>query len=1192
MIQKLQGVKVTPRNTRFNNWPNSYAFGGWIYNASVNVNYSSEPTEIKLSIVLETSTFEQSAAVFDINPDDLYCGAGNGGEERLYDIDLDGVKFTDFVLYEYDFSIEVNDKILNVTFKDYSIVLDKIYVGLFKSQGYNEKFIKTAPCKIEIPIRCQDCEYTGSAITGIGETYRDINFASYAKINGEFKDNFSNFYYQQGKNVYDAWQKLISEASEAGQANNPFINPSGPNGRFDLNGGYLIIGTESATSERCSSAPNITYSFIELLASLRKNGMSFDGDFPSNAVTSDFVYRNSYIGTLREVLQNWCSDLGYDFYCEGKKFIGIDLKKTIDISEIYKISDPTSELGKNFKIGGESAILSFKSASSLRNTFKQSVIVQNSYPITQVDRQKSVKRYIGITPLHPISLNEISRQGVIDSNIYGIPFQRAKYEVPYFDDNYGISAYQERFTRLDGRSFKDIDTAIALSNYNDTLRDLFVAQRALRNYLNLVSVDTRGNALNALCGPIGVYSSYDGYIQVNRPPQDNTSAIADWFNTDSVASLIAIQRQKEWEPQFCFPALWNPYCVANFNALGITPILEIFNLDLKADIIEEFFQNAEKNGIANLNPDARYFRVFLGYYSEKLKNDIVNWEKAAAESMYKYGIVTKGPISEEPFVFPDVLSDISPTAGFYGKKGISYTRIKNNFTPSANRYKSTKEAPFANALLYSGFIKSSTTGVYPENNPNFPALVPPGFSEYPGRLPTGLWVSSLDNPWGTRQESFDRQLSFNFNDECFSQYSIDQTVEQVLTDSDRNAQDWKLEYFLPIISPDLSRISEIIQTDFYYINDYIDAVVTTYTDLNLIEKKDCKKIHVIIIPDTRIHPNLKIDFTENPINKINGEYLSIYKQKIYEAEQNKKLTQTPSICSLSLVEEMCQNILSGGTGYNFRQNKPRFTRYNGKLVEQNKEVGCVILEDKNNPLLDGFDKDLIHKANSRSLSITIHKNPGTLGEMGPATDINGDYYLADLKEEILVASSNSATLEIVYPIQSYAGGIANYSGILTSDISTEYRLPALNQIYGEPISIKNNNASSIKIINKQTDDTLNPELNPTTNEALSYVTVLDSGGDNNVVKTPAEYYELIKNLNEYNLDTPMKSVDIVLAGSPNLFGNFKNYISPIKGLNQFSLSVTDNGVKTSLTFADRPKVLPQQEVILNKIGPRIKGNYN
>jgi len=65
-----------------------------------------------------------------------------------------------------------------------------------------------------------------------------------------------------------------------------------------------------------------------------------------------------------------------------------------------------------------------------------------------------------------------------------------------------------------------------------------------------------------------------------------------------------------------------------------------------------------------------------------------------------------------------------------------------------------------------------------------------------------------------------------------------------------------------------------------------------------------------------------------------------------------------------------------------------------------------------------------------------------------------------------------------------------------------------------------------------------------------------------------------------------------LAGPPSQFGDFMNYLTPASGLQSLTLSVSNNGVKTDLVFADRPKVLPKPESILNKIGARIKGTYN
>ena len=527
---------------------------------------------------------------------------------------------TNYLLYSYDFSIENNQKILNVVFKDYSVILDKIYVGLFKKQGF--RYPHLLNCQIQLPIRCQDCEYTGGSITGTGFAYRDIGFGCYIGNNGKTYDLFSASYYQK-KNVFNEWRDLI-------------INNSKQVSQFDLNGGFLMIGTESATEERCNSAPNITYSFIELISSLKKVGLNLIGNFPTGTIDSDYVYRANHNGTLREVLQNWCSDLGYSFYTSGRSIIGLNLKNPIDITDISNIADPTSKVGQYFQIdsSANSAILSFNAKSSLENTFRQSVIVDNSYPITQKDVSKTVKRYVGITPLHPISLNDINFGIVNDHNVYNTSFNRKRYETPWFDNDKLINSYFANFPRLDGRSYHDVDAAIALSNYNDTLRDIFVAQRAL-------------------------FNAWD-------------------VNNTLIPDLEWRPLQNVGQPVQYWP-LRNAYCRANFAALGMFPIMEILDSELKTNIIFDNFKNAEKNGIANINIDQQYFRVFLGYYYENLKSDIVAWEKSAASAMYKYGIVSKGILTQEPFVPANLLNDISPTSGFYGQSGLIYERFQNHF---------------------------------------------------------------------------------------------------------------------------------------------------------------------------------------------------------------------------------------------------------------------------------------------------------------------------------------------------------------------------------------------------------------------------------------------------------------------------------------------------------------------------------
>jgi hypothetical protein len=1133
--QILAGAKITPKgtNNRFvaQRWGPSQAFGGFIWEIDTSFHYSDKPVEVKASLVLQTSSFSQSQAKFDIQPTDLHCDAGIGGfsNEILYDINLDGLVLQDFLLYEYNFSIEAGQKVLNVTFKDYSVILDKIYIGLFKKQGYTYPHYVSS--LLELPIRCQDCEYQGGAYTGTGYALRDIGFSAYLGIGGNTYDLFANSYYTQ-ISVFNEWQNNI-------------INNQSQIAQFDLNGGYLILGTEAATEERCNSAPNINYSFIELLSALRKGGLIFTGSFPWGTGDSDYVYRNNHNGSLREVLQNWCSDLAYTFYTSGRAFVGINLQNPIDISGITLAADPTTSVGQYFRIndsglagGGNTTILDFESNVSLDNTFTQAVVVDNSYPITQKNISKTVKKFVGATPMHPISLNQIDMDNVGDINVYGTLFNRPKFEINSFDSNQfnpnnAESCYWTNFARLDGRSYVDVDAAIALTKYNPALRDIYVAQRALYN--------------------VGAYSQSVNGISPNFNP------------------------------------LTNAYCVANFTALGMFPIMEITGANFKTEIILDNFKNVEKDDISNLNIDQQYFRVFIGYYYGDLKKQIIEWESAAGEAMYKYGAITRGILTEFPYVPPNYLNDISPTVGFYGQQGLIYERLNNSFVPNTARYQDVKYTPFADVLLYSGYVSSNSPGVYYQNSNIYNPFIPPGYSDYVGRLPTGLWVATLDNDWGTLQTQFDQAMSFSLNDPCAESYPLSESIQQVQTSSDQSLQDWKIEYFVPPTpNPDLSNIQDIITSDEFAFSGVIDEIITTYTDLHYIKKQECKKLHVMIIPDTTIHPNVNIEFTPQPVNAINPVNLRAYKQKLYDAQFRMNTTETPSICSISMLDEMCRNIATGNHGV---LNGQGDTIFQSQFVPPltNQQTGCVIIEDKNNYMLEGFPSGVLFEPNSRTLDISITKNPNR--QACPTLDENGDYYYSDLGLGSLVLDGANLNFSIVYPIQSFQKSIANYNVIYSSDIETEYRIPAYATVYGTPPNVTGNNTSTFKLVMNTVDSILDPVLDPLTTSVRSYITVLDGSGES-IIKTPEQYYGYVKNLNNYSLLTPTKEVTMSLAGPPSQFGGFTGYLTPASGLQSISVSVTDKGVKTDLVFADRPKVLPKQESILNKIGPRIKGTYN
>ena len=163
--QSIKGVKITPKKAaalRFPQWGESQAFGGWIFSASVQIGYSNNPTEIKMDIVLENDSQSLTSIIpktFDIKPEDLKCDAGAGGtrNESLFDISLGGKLFTDFILYDYSLNLTPEQKTLSVVFKDYSIILDKIYIGLLKRQG--ALLFDIDEIQGNFPVACPGCDF-------------------------------------------------------------------------------------------------------------------------------------------------------------------------------------------------------------------------------------------------------------------------------------------------------------------------------------------------------------------------------------------------------------------------------------------------------------------------------------------------------------------------------------------------------------------------------------------------------------------------------------------------------------------------------------------------------------------------------------------------------------------------------------------------------------------------------------------------------------------------------------------------------------------------------------------------------------------------------------------------------------------------------------------------------------------------
>lgn len=241
--QKLKGVVVTPlgNGNRFYTDATlkagfgvaSKAFGGWIYNASVEIGFSQQPTSITLDITLDVQDgeYKTNTSDFRIKKEDLKVSAPGGtAGESYYEIKFGTKVYKPMFLSSYEISGSADSKTLKVKFLDYSIILDKIYIAVFKKQAYDRtksRFFKATPV---LNVLCPGCAYDDGKLYEVQAT---------PTFNLETAAYFYNY-----KNPYGSSTTAPKSTMSAVQTHNSPVNTSYniPILNFDKKG-VLVIPT-------------------------------------------------------------------------------------------------------------------------------------------------------------------------------------------------------------------------------------------------------------------------------------------------------------------------------------------------------------------------------------------------------------------------------------------------------------------------------------------------------------------------------------------------------------------------------------------------------------------------------------------------------------------------------------------------------------------------------------------------------------------------------------------------------------------------------------------------------------------------------------------------------------------------------------------------------------------------------------
>jgi hypothetical protein len=274
----------------------------------------------------------------------FYYGVTPNVYNAPYNINFNGHIFSGMYLYSYEKQKSAEQSIMTADFIDSSLILDKIYIGLLNRQG--RQYVDIHMLTGFFTVRCpQESQGYSTGISGIA--YRAVD---YITVN-------EGCYFKKGED----------------------------------GGGYIILGSEYFPANQCD-VPRVDYNFSELCSAMSYFGINHQLDeFDLNP-----LYRQEYVGTLREVLNNWGADFAFEFFVESGVLKGIDLQTPINVNDIQTFAE-TNEYVNSVSCG-----------ESLENSSSKTLIARylKAHELVTFNNTYNYK-----VPAYPITIGDILQGG-------------------------------------------------------------------------------------------------------------------------------------------------------------------------------------------------------------------------------------------------------------------------------------------------------------------------------------------------------------------------------------------------------------------------------------------------------------------------------------------------------------------------------------------------------------------------------------------------------------------------------------------------------------------------------------------------------------------------------------------------------------------------------------------------------------
>lgn len=294
-IEKIGSIRVVSStsvaNSRNPEEQKGELFGGYGYSADVQAN-NGQGYSISIRVISANGKYNISSSDLSVRKD----GAKN--------ITIGKFTFFDFYLTSYSIDKQVDDSILTLTYKDKSIFMDKVFIGLFGHHYGFDVDPKKQPENTLVEqvdaffdYKCSDTLTKQASLSRYLKRVKttkasDAIFKLYAFPPGTILPGFLNS---------DAFHCKYTYSQKG------------------IDGGYIILGREEINEEVCD-LPEVSYCFKDLTSSLAYAGIPGVVEFnlPNKNNTLFSILRRKYFGSLRSVLDQWGGDFAFKFYFQPK----------------------------------------------------------------------------------------------------------------------------------------------------------------------------------------------------------------------------------------------------------------------------------------------------------------------------------------------------------------------------------------------------------------------------------------------------------------------------------------------------------------------------------------------------------------------------------------------------------------------------------------------------------------------------------------------------------------------------------------------------------------------------------------------------------------------------------------------------------------------------------------------------------